>query len=384
MNMLKKDGELSDEELEHVVGGSKDMKLLMENWRSYLKELENTSEVGIPKNFYISIAFGGARHLEQLMKDLANGQVIKQPGGNTGIVGFADNPSNFMQFHGTQRDATMVMPAKEFLDINDSVVKIEYDNADFLTQDGLKAIFRVVEKQQTDHETQIVLRRLMQNAANSVTAMENFLKQLGHTDLDRLDADRVSDSLDHPHLIRGVGAVLFKNLDNINDLDSYHKILTPSIMKYSREVSKGTPAESVVEKYMTPELIKLVLKDGLINTAETFKEENEWVVDSNVLNIPDSSTLYVAGPEMKTKKLFQQLKKGTLGPGAMERGLGYEVKKMQSLLDLIEKYGLDKKYKKVIITDLGVFKKAKFKWDQKRRELKYAKEKEKEMSIAAE
>jgi hypothetical protein len=57
---------------------------------------------------------------------------------------------------------------------------------------------------------------------------------------------------------------------------------------------------------------------------------------------------------------------------------------MQSILDLIEKYGLDKKYKKVIITDLGVFKKAKFKWDQKRRELKYAKEKEKEMSQAAE
>ena len=36
--MPKKDGELSDEELEEVVGGSKDMKVLLENWRGYLTE----------------------------------------------------------------------------------------------------------------------------------------------------------------------------------------------------------------------------------------------------------------------------------------------------------------------------------------------------------
>lgn len=40
MNMLKKDGELSDEELEQVVGGSKDMKYLFENWRDHLDEKE--------------------------------------------------------------------------------------------------------------------------------------------------------------------------------------------------------------------------------------------------------------------------------------------------------------------------------------------------------
>ena len=36
--MPKKDGELSDEELEQVVGGSKDMKHLFEHWRGYVKE----------------------------------------------------------------------------------------------------------------------------------------------------------------------------------------------------------------------------------------------------------------------------------------------------------------------------------------------------------
>jgi len=36
--MPKKDGELSDEELEQVAGGSKDMKHLFENWRRHVKE----------------------------------------------------------------------------------------------------------------------------------------------------------------------------------------------------------------------------------------------------------------------------------------------------------------------------------------------------------
>ena len=33
------------------------MKLLMENWREYLEELENVSDVSMPKKFYISIYF---------------------------------------------------------------------------------------------------------------------------------------------------------------------------------------------------------------------------------------------------------------------------------------------------------------------------------------
>ena len=35
---MREDGELSDEELEQVVGGSKDIKILVENWRVYLTE----------------------------------------------------------------------------------------------------------------------------------------------------------------------------------------------------------------------------------------------------------------------------------------------------------------------------------------------------------
>ena len=93
----------------------------MENWREYLEELENTSEVSMPTKFYISVAFG--KGYKQVMTDLAQGMVVKHENSFTGIVGFADHPSNFMHFHGTQRDATIVMPAEDFLELNDSVVK---------------------------------------------------------------------------------------------------------------------------------------------------------------------------------------------------------------------------------------------------------------------
>lgn len=43
--MPKIDGELTDNELEQVVGGSKDMKILLESWRRFLNEEEGGSKV---------------------------------------------------------------------------------------------------------------------------------------------------------------------------------------------------------------------------------------------------------------------------------------------------------------------------------------------------
>ena len=94
--------------------------------------------------------------------------------------------------------------------------------------------------------------------------------------------------------------------------------------------------------------MKEILRHGIISAASGYKDENEWVVDSNILNIPSSSILYIAGPTMKTKKLFQQLKKGEL-PKQYKHVLKYEQNKMNIIFKLIEKYGLDNKYKKIIM-----------------------------------
>jgi predicted nucleotidyltransferase len=45
--MPKIDGELSDEELEQVAGGSKDMKYLFEHWRGYLEEQQDALNVNL-------------------------------------------------------------------------------------------------------------------------------------------------------------------------------------------------------------------------------------------------------------------------------------------------------------------------------------------------
>ena len=52
------------------------MKLLMESWRSYLKELENISDVSMPKKFYISLYFD-EKYRPDIMKNLADNKVVK-------------------------------------------------------------------------------------------------------------------------------------------------------------------------------------------------------------------------------------------------------------------------------------------------------------------
>jgi hypothetical protein len=111
-----------------------------------------------------------------------------------------------------------------------------------------------------------------------------------------------------------------------------------------------------------------MLMRGMISTAKFYEKENEWVVDSNVMNVPKSSILYIAGPAVKTKNIFQKMKKKELSPAEMKT-LSYEVKKMNAIMAAIEKYDLESKFKKVIITDMGTFNAAKNKWQKRKREM---------------
>ena len=64
------------------------------------------------------------------------------------------------------------------------------------------------------------------------------------------------------------------------------------------------------------------------------------------------------------------MKHGDLTP-AEKRELKYEIFKMDQIMAAIEKYDLENKFKKVIITDMGTFNAAKNKWQKRKRELKY-------------
>ena len=358
------------------------MKLLMESWRSYLKELENTSEISMPKKFYISIRFSDSKYAEKAMADLGENQVEKVlggPGGDSDLVGFSDSPTNFMQFHGESRGATIVMPAQDFLDANEDVVKVEYDNIDFLTQDGLKIMFRLLEKNQNAEGAERIIRILFGQAYAEVTS--NILKQTGGTETSKYDSTIHNVLNDYPYLNERVAKAWIENIDKINDLNSFTEVVHAAFIKWkdmmkqglTRDTSFTSTSNNMYENAadaITKDVMKEILKYGIIHAASGYKEENEWVVDSNILNIPSSSILYVAGPTMKTKKLFQQLKKGEL-PKEAEHTLKWEQDKMKMLLGLIEKYGLEKKYKKIIITDMGTFNQAKKKWRKREYDLKH-------------
>jgi len=346
------------------------MKLLMENWRSYLAELENIEGVGIPKKFYISIRFGKKLH-PTIMKDLSEFKIVKHAGkASSDIVGFADNPSNFMQFHGSIRDATIVMPGKDFAKVNDSVVKMEYDNPDFLTQDGLKALYRLFEKNQDDESHAV---RIMSTIIITDDELKKLLNVTGN-----LEVYHIQQFLQRTY--DKTGAALKNNLDKINNFDTFYKVIAPVIMR-ELEATESFQSETISE-YITPEFIKHFLKSGIVKAAKGFEEEREWVVDSNVLNVPPSSIIYIAGPTVKKKELFHRMKKGEL-TGAEKGVLSFEIEKMNAIMSDIEEYGLDTKYKKVIITDMGTFNAAKNKWEKKQREMKYELEKQQEMPQAA-
>jgi hypothetical protein len=336
----------------------------MESWREYLEELENTSDVSMPKKFYISIYFDD-EYRPDIMKDLGANKVIKTVGASSSdIVGFSDNPSNFMQMHGNIRDATIVMDGKDFAEINDSIVKIEYDNPNFLAQDGLKAFYRLTEKNQKDEQH---AERIIGNIFDAAE-IGQAMWQVTREKVDNQAMVTMQNFLREWDVKTPLAQELYANLDRINNLDHLVELLFPVLEEQLKKADSWRQDE--LGKYISKGFLRLILYTGIISAAKMFEKENEWVVDTNVMNVPPSSILYIGGPAVKTKKIFNKMKRGELTK-AEKFELKYEIGKMDKIMAAIEKYDLESKYKKLIITDMGTFNAARNKWQKRKRELEY-------------
>ena len=344
------------------------MKLLFENWRKYLNELENVSDIDLPKKFYISIYFDDAMRPE-IMQNLADNKVVKIPGqSSSDIVGFADNPSNFMQMHGNIRDATIVMNAKDFAEINNSIVKIEYDNPNFLTQDGLKALYRLMEKNQdSQNHAERVVRGIFDAADDAFSSVGDAMNKID-AEWDQRTLRAMKDFLRNWDVIQALGKQLYDNLERVNNLEQLTDLLLPVLQEQLKKTESWRREE--LQKYIIKDFLRVILYTGIVKLAKGYEEENEWVVDSNVMNVPKSSILYIAGPAVKTKEIFNKMKRGEL-TAAQKDMLSYEIDKMDKIMASIKKYDLENNFKKVIITDMGTFNAAKNKWQKRKREMEY-------------
>jgi hypothetical protein len=167
---------------------------------------------------------------------------------------------------------------------------------------------------------------------------------------------------------KALGKKLYDNLDRINNVEQFVSVMQPTFIEVMNKTQRSYEKE-VIEKFISnKDFVRAMLMRGMISTAKFYEKENEWVVDSNVMNVPKSSILYIAGPAVKTKNIFQKMKKKELSPAEMKT-LSYEVKKMNAIMAAIEKYDLESKFKKVIITDMGTFNAAKNKWQKRKREM---------------
>jgi len=272
-----------------------------------------------------------------------------------------------MQMHGNIRDATIVMDGKDFAAINDSIVKIEYDNPDFLAQDGLKAFYRLTEKNQGDEQH---AERVIGNIFDSAEIGESMWK-VTREKVDNQAMVTMQNFLREWDVKTPLAQELYANLDRINNLDQLVELLFPVLEEQLKKTDSWRRDE--LGKYISKGFLRLILYTGILSAAKMFKAENEWVVDTNVMNVPPSSNLYIGGPAVKTKKIFNKLKHGDLTP-AEKRELKYEIFKMDQIMAAIEKYDLENKFKKVIITDMGTFNAARNKWQKRKREMKNAAE----------
>jgi len=144
------------------------MKLILENWRRYLNEIQTDMDELVQSpgyeaedvnQFFITLSIPLAAG--QILDDLINGFVKKykhgtpgaQRGGSTSsdIVGYSGDSSNIELFHGGDHyTTTVVMPAKPFTKTNCDKggckpIQLEYKNVDFLVQDNFAPLYRVLE-----------------------------------------------------------------------------------------------------------------------------------------------------------------------------------------------------------------------------------------------
>jgi len=164
---------------------------------------------------------------------------------------------------------------------------------------------------------------------------------------------------------------LYDNLERVNSLDHLTDLLLPVLQEQLKKAEAWRREE--LQEYISKDFLRVILYTGIVKSAQSYEEENEWVVDSNVLNVPKSSILYIAGPAVKTKDLFNKMKGGEL-TAAQKDTLTYEINKMDKIMASIKKYDLENNFKKVIITDMGTFNAAKNKWQKRKREMAYAAE----------
>lgn len=256
-------------------------------------------------------------HREEFAEQLAEGEL-------QGVTGISGNKMIVPHFFGIARNAILVMPGPEVVRLN-KLSRVMYDNPNYLLSKNMTGLYRIWDKNPTETWGQRGVMENLMDHMKQVTKPWNVREPFGYLMNNYYGGYwRVAEDYQKSG----------RKINNVHDLA---KFLHWSAMNFNDEVAaKLSPSDFVGPIEATFDRI-----------AKVYKSEGEWIVKDKTLKIPSGTRLLVGVPKHPSKFTDEQMKLIRSNEKIYELDWddAYAMKEMRQMLELIEKYNLERRYK---------------------------------------
>lgn len=283
---------------------------------------EDISISDIPKHFRVAfdlVSFGR----EDTVTNLLKGYI-------SGVKGISASKMILIHFFGVARDAMLVMDAKKTLELNrGNIEKIDYSNPEALMKDNMKLLHRIWSK--SESMTDGVIYNLFEYVMAAV-------KKLSYS-YDLLHAmEYTAMYQDFSYWYRKQPGDRVR-INSVEDAAMWVMKIIPKMIKdYEESKSYRDPSHlKVAEKVPKSDWIKLITYAlGMVN--QVYGSEEEWVVNSNVLNVPPMSKIFVLVYDKPEQEQIDKYKSGSLKGSIIGDRIEHYLKKEEVIQHLKKMY----------------------------------------------
>jgi len=266
---------------------------------------------------------------EDQVKQLASG-VLK------GVKGISGDRRIVRQFLGVARNAMLVMPGKDVAKLN-KLTRVLYEKPEYLVSKNLICLYRIWQK---DPESGLGRDGVMMNFMDyfrmflQKEPMGSPLAKIGH-------------AIDYGYLSRSKYGELFRGQNpRINSIRDLAKWIRNASIEIAKKRDIGEFYLDLLQKIPIKDFYRIAHRT-LKRIGDIYKDEGEWIMKGDTFRVPPKTRLLVLKDERVTPEVIKKHREGTLPTKELELAAqGYRFpKSFLTVIDLIDKYGLDKKYK---------------------------------------
>lgn len=288
------------------------------------------TEADIPKFFWMVTSVD--EYSKDSMEQLATGEL-------KGVKGISDTKEIVVQWLGVARNAVLVIPAKEFLELN-NVSRVMYENPHYLVSKGMAALFRLFNRSpKNDYDWSGLMQTLV-----------DYVKKAGMgSSTNNKNMDQVLYGIDYGTLSSSWFASKFaKQRPSINTVKDLSRWIRNVAVEIAME--RGEHFAKYTEALSDADWMPLVV-GALEAIGNVYKNEGEWLVKDEAMTVPKNSTLFVA-LDIDPKKISNQAREQfAKDPDPDSHKYGWptpqlkQEKQALKLMELALSYGLDKHYR---------------------------------------